>query len=136
MKIGQEEILKTDTRGRVRTSRERREAILDDFERSGMSGAAYARRHGISYSTFANWVQKRRQRQRCKEEKEGRREPESGKAAGAMELTLAEVTVERVPSAAAAGELRVALPGGASLVIGDAGEVELAAALIRQLESK
>jgi transposase-like protein len=137
MKIGQDEILKTDTRGRVRTSRERREAILDDFERSGISGAAYARLHGISYSTFANWVQKRRRRQRREAGKEGR--PEPGKATGEpgkLELTLAEITVEKPPSAGPAGKLRVALPGGASLVIADASQAELAAELIRQLEAK
>jgi transposase-like protein len=133
MKIGQEEILKTDTRGRVRTSRERREAILDDFEQSGISGAAYARLHGISYSTFANWVQKRRRRHRGAVERES--EPELEQS-GAMELTLAEVTIEKPPSAGPAGKLRVALPGGASLVIADASQAELAARLIRQLEAK
>jgi hypothetical protein len=31
-------ILKTDALGRVRTPRERREALLEEFEKSGMSG--------------------------------------------------------------------------------------------------
>jgi hypothetical protein len=36
------EILVQDTLGRVRTPREKRERILDEYERSGMSGAAIA----------------------------------------------------------------------------------------------
>ena len=59
MDESEEKILKLDTLGKVRTSRERREAIHDDFKKSGMSGAAYARVRGIPDTTFANWVQKR-----------------------------------------------------------------------------
>ena len=36
------EVLKQDVRGRVRVSAERREALLDEFERSGASGAKFA----------------------------------------------------------------------------------------------
>ena len=35
-------ILKTDTKDRVRTPRERQESLLDEFERSGLSGAKFA----------------------------------------------------------------------------------------------
>lgn len=52
-------VLKTDQLGRVRTPTARREAILDEFERSGMSGQAFAKRCGIKYPTFASWVQRR-----------------------------------------------------------------------------
>lgn len=55
-----EEVLKTDTLGRVRTSRARREEIVDEFEKSGLSGQAFAALAGIKYQTFATWVQKRR----------------------------------------------------------------------------
>jgi len=44
--IGEVEVLKTDTRGRVRVPAERREALLDEFEKSGMSGAKFARLAG------------------------------------------------------------------------------------------
>jgi len=53
-------ILKTDDRGRVRTPVDRREALLDEFERSGVSGMKFAQLAGIKYATFANWIQKRR----------------------------------------------------------------------------
>lgn len=53
-------LLKLDTLRRVRTSREKRGEILDAFEASGMSGASFAKSHGIRYTTSANWVQRRR----------------------------------------------------------------------------
>ncbi len=46
--------------GRVHYSREQREALLDEFEHSGLKGAAFVRTVGISYPTFANWIQQRR----------------------------------------------------------------------------
>ena len=49
-----------DTLGRVRTPREKREQILDEYERSGMSGAAFAALVGVKYSTLASWIQQRR----------------------------------------------------------------------------
>ena len=53
-------IFRRDATGRVRYSAERREALLDEFERLGMKGAVFARLAGISYPTFATWIQKRR----------------------------------------------------------------------------
>ena len=53
-------ILKRDVLGRVGYPRGQREALLDEFERSGLKGAAFARTVGISYPTFASWIQKRR----------------------------------------------------------------------------
>ena len=55
-------ILKTDTLGRVKTPAVRREQLLDEFERSGMSGVAFAEFVGIKYQTFATWAQQRRRR--------------------------------------------------------------------------
>ncbi len=54
------EVFKTDTRGRVRVPVERREELLDEFERSGLSGMRFAKLAGIQYATLMNWVQKRR----------------------------------------------------------------------------
>jgi hypothetical protein len=39
--------------GRVRISKEQRRKILAQFERSGLSGARFAKMAGIRYSTFA-----------------------------------------------------------------------------------
>ena len=53
-------ILVQDTLGRVRTPREKREQIIDEYERSGMSGAAFAALVGLKYSTLSWWIQQRR----------------------------------------------------------------------------
>jgi transposase-like protein len=54
------EILVQDTLGRVRRPREKRERILDEYERSGMSGAAFAALVGVKYPTLSSWIQQRR----------------------------------------------------------------------------
>ena len=56
------QILKVDVAGRVWTPREQREAVPDEFERSGMPGTKFAERIGVRHSTFAGWVQRRRKR--------------------------------------------------------------------------
>ena len=55
-------ILVQDALGRgVRTPLEKREQVLDEYERSGMSGAAFAALVGVKYSTLAWWIQQRSQ---------------------------------------------------------------------------
>ena len=58
-----EMVLKQDVLGRVKTPKARREQLLDEFERSGVSGQKFAELAGIKYQTLATWIQKR-QRQR------------------------------------------------------------------------
>lgn len=53
-------ILKTDERGRVQTPAERRESLLDEFERSGLSAAKFAVLAGTEFQTFAAWWPRRR----------------------------------------------------------------------------
>ena len=53
-------IIKQDSRGRMRTTRERRETLLAEYDRSAMTGRKFAQLAGIKYQTFANWLQKRR----------------------------------------------------------------------------
>ena len=103
-------ILKTDTRGRVRVDRERREAILAEFDRSAMSAAAFARLHGIKYTTFNYWLKVRRERQ-----------APSGAA-------LVEAVVDP-----GGGALQVELPCGARLQVHDEASAGLAATLLRAL---
>jgi transposase len=50
----------------VLVSRERRESLLEEYDRSGMSGVKFAQYLGIKYSTLAHWLQSRR-RQRGRE---------------------------------------------------------------------
>ncbi|NJM54677.1 MAG: IS66 family insertion sequence element accessory protein TnpB [Verrucomicrobiae bacterium] len=56
----EDQILKQDRVGRVVVSKERREALLDEYEQSGMSGVEFAGWAGVKYPTFAGWLQRRR----------------------------------------------------------------------------
>ncbi len=130
----QSTILKSDALGRVSTSKQQREVLLDEFERSGLKGAQFARTAGVKYATFANWVQKRRHA-RGDYERKGR--ARGGPRAGALRLIEAVVTGEPVmpPKDGAAVEqaLEVLLSGGAKMFIASARQVPLAAQLIQAL---
>jgi transposase-like protein len=54
------EILKVDEAGRVQMPPGKREAMLSEYDRSGMTGAQFARFVGVRYSTLMYWLQKRR----------------------------------------------------------------------------
>jgi hypothetical protein len=127
--------LRSDTRGRVRTPVERREELLDEFERSGVSVMAFAKMAGINYATFANWRQKRR--------KEGGRRAGLAENAAANDnavqatrpMRLFEALVERGSSAGArSAGLTIELPGGARLVMESPVQLRLAAELLVLLE--
>ena len=68
------EILKVDETGRVRTPPEKRETLLAEFDRSGMTGAQFARFSGVRYPTLMNWVQKRRKVAGQSEQRAARRQ--------------------------------------------------------------
>lgn len=138
MKQQAEELLRVDALGRVWTSTERREWLLDEFERSGVAGAEFARIAGIKYSTFANWVQRRRRATGGY--------PTLGKtgiAAGPKRRAalpgprFVEAKIERIPGGPGdVAALRVELPGGARMEIADGSQARLAAALLRALAAE
>ena len=107
-----------DTKGRVRTSREQRRLILDEFERSGVSAVEFARRAGLKYSTLAGWRHRHRRSKRS-----GTVRP--------VRLLEAVLPAASMPVPAA---LPVLLPGGARLELTCAAQLRLAAALLRELE--
>lgn len=115
------ELLRQDTRGRVRTSRERRAALLSEFDRSGVSAARFARMAGINYQTFAGWLQGRR-----------RAVGESGPPAR-RKKSVRWIELGAPAGSASATPLRVQLPGGASIEITAPGQLPAAAALLREL---
>jgi transposase-like protein len=53
-------VLKMDTAGRVRVSRERREQLLGEFATSSISTRRFAQLAGVNPVTFSSWVQKQR----------------------------------------------------------------------------
>ena len=126
-------ILKRDATGRVHYSREQREALLDEFERSGLKGAAFVRTVGIRYPTFANWIQQRRHA-RGDYHRNGARAARPGPGRPRwIEATMAGAAA---PSGAAAPPLFVDLPCGSRLLVGDARQAELAAHLLQSLASR
>jgi hypothetical protein len=112
---GKSEILKMDARGRVQVTLERREALLDEFDRSGMSGAGFAKHYGIKYTTFAYWLQARRRK----------RNP--SKRTGSPFLMVAVDATNR------SNGLTVELSLGVTLKITTPEEARLAAVLIESL---
>jgi len=123
-------IIKTDRRGRLCLPRAKREELLDEFERSGLSGAEFARVVGVKYQTFANW---RQARARKRQSHASTQQPEPKGAS----LQWAEASLLRSgqPIAAASGAaLIVRLPGGAQLELTCRSQAEVAAALLRAWE--
>lgn len=120
-------ILKTDALGRVRMPKDRREAILDAFERSGMSGQAFAAHIGVKYPTFATWVQKRR---RSSGDYAGR----EGMSVRSASISFLEAVVESTANEDKKKEfLEIETAKGLKVRIGSKSQAELAAALIRAL---
>jgi len=127
--------LRTDTRGRVRTPIERREELLDEFERSGISAMAFAKMAGVNYATFANWRQKRRKRGgrgAGLAQNAGQDRP-TAEANGPMRLFEAFVEAGSSAGGRSAG-LTVELPAGARLVVESPVQLRLAAELLVLLE--
>jgi transposase-like protein len=118
-------ILKTDSRGRVRTPLQRREELVAEFERSGLPATRFAALVGVRYQTFATWVQKRRKR-------DGGAVAAESAASGSRPVRFAEVRLEGA-SAPVAAPLRVLLPGGAVVEVSAGAQVPLAAQLIKTL---
>jgi hypothetical protein len=122
-------VLKRDERGRVRTPRERREALLDEFEKSGVSGMQFARLVGIKYPTFAAWAQRRRQKRPS--------DPKSSVPSVPKTRWLEAVLDQgKHPAGFGQSALVIHLPGGARMEVADAMQAALAAALLRSLENK
>jgi hypothetical protein len=119
-------VLKQDAAGRVWTPPERREAVLDEFEKSGLPAAQFAAHVGVKYQTFASWVQKRRKAQDatgtsdCQTPMVPRLE------------TWVEATVEGVGDESE-GALIVHLPGGAHVEVSNAAQAKLMSCLLRAL---
>jgi DNA-binding transcriptional regulator YiaG len=114
-------LLKVDTRGRVRVSQEQRNAILDEFERSGVSAAQFAKLVGLKYSTLAGW------RQRYRRRKPPGRRPR-------VRLLEALVDPELSGGSSSSPAVLLCLPGDIRLEVRCAAQVPLAAALVKALQ--
>ena len=122
---GRLEIFKTDARGHIRVPVERREALLDEFEKSGLSGAKFARLAGIHYGTFATWAQRRRK------ERAAAPTPENG-TVRLIEATVEDRRTESGSMPEPAG-LLIELPGGGRVRVESPLQLRLAAELLTMI---
>lgn len=120
----EEIILKSDTIGRVRMPKDKRELILDRFEESGMTGLAFAKHVGVKYPTFASWIQKRR---RDREER-----PASGPKEAQTSISLFEAVLDQHPISTACG-LELISVGGTRIRLERSEQIPMAVTLLRQL---
>ena len=97
---------------RARTSPTRRARLLAQFERSGLSAAAFARQHRLRYTTFCNWRQRR------------------GQSKPLPDFVQVELPPPPVPA-----ELVIELGGPARLRLTSAGQIELTARLLQALQA-
>jgi transposase-like protein len=121
-----DEILKQDRRGRVRVAAERRQALLAEFDRSGLSAAQFARMAGVKYQTFANWRQQQRKRRAAAGEKPGT--VLIGR--GPIRLMEAEVAETAAEARSGSAALLVELPGGSRLRVEGPSQLAMAAELL------
>ena len=126
-----DEVLKRDALGRVRTPRARREALVEEFEKSGVSAKKFAALLGVNYQTFASWVQAWRKAR-------GQYPSVAGKAAGPVRLWEAVVEgggrTDR--DAADAPGLWIELPGGSRLSVASPVQLQMAAELVALLAQR
>ena len=133
-RMGQDQIVKMDRIGRVKTPRERREALLAEFDQSGMSGQQFAKWAGIKYGTFITWVQKRR-RKGAPGQANAKLIPTGTKA----EVQWVEAVMEKATAKKSDANLNTTVmivqgPGGVRLELSEECHVLWAAKLLRHLD--
>ncbi|WP_309380215.1 IS66 family insertion sequence element accessory protein TnpA [Cerasicoccus frondis] len=114
-------MLKTDALGRVKVPPKKRETILDAFEQSGMSGSAFASHIGVTYQTFATWVQKRRRQREAPISTAERKQP----------LELIEAVID---TGSADALLEMEVLGGIKLRLSRREDIALVVELLRALQ--
>lgn len=119
-------IIKQDSRGHFCYSRERRDQLLEEYDKSGLSAAKFASLVGVRYSTFAGW--------RLRRSKAVSHAPQSSPKSNAVQWLQAVVTPKRSTGSEEAGCLAVTLPCGARIEIKTSEQIRLAVELLRHLE--
>ncbi len=112
-------LIKTDVLGRMHRTPEQREKILDQYERSGLSGAKFAALCGVKYQTFANWLQDRKRQRKADPKRRPQRQ-------AADRVQWLEASVQPASAAKVSG-LVLELPGGVHAQISHPHHITLAA---------
>ena len=117
---GESEIIKTDRKGRIRFNAQRRQELLLEFDRSGLTAPKFAEVTGLKYQTFAAWLQRRRRQGLVPSQA-------ANKSVQWLETVLS-------AAAPAAGSLLMKFPGGPVLEVTTSSQALLAAELLRAWE--
>lgn len=118
---GESVLVNSDSKGRLRISKEQRKEVLARFEQSGMSAAKFAVVSGIKYSTLAGWLQRYRR-------------PKSRVTKG---VRLVEVIGANPVTKPGSGTgLTVHLPGSVRVELSCLTQVPLAVALLEALQNR
>ncbi len=123
------QILPVDRRGRVRVSRERRETLLGEFDKSGMTVRRFAGWAGVNYQTFCGWLQRRKQAVAT----DVSTQAESGSVQWVEAVVESGSREAQPPPPPSRGVLVVHLSGGARMEIGDNLAAALAGEVLRSL---
>lgn len=118
--------MKRDEVGRVRMPADRRQQLLDEFERSGLSGVKFAALAGIKYQTFATWARLRRKQLQDTQ-------PGQTAGAGSVQWLEAVMNATSVSGSNLPAPLVLQLPGGTRLEVSDERQAALAVAIIQAL---
>jgi DNA-binding transcriptional regulator YiaG len=117
-------LIKTDVLGRMHRTPEQRERILDEYERSGLSGPKFAALCGVKYQTLAAWLTRRKGQRQTHPKRQPRRK--------SNQVQWLEASVQ--PVTAANASLLLQLPGGGQTQLSNCGQIALVAALLRALQ--
>jgi hypothetical protein len=109
--------------------KERRDSLLEAYDRSGMSGAEFARWAGIKYTTLMGWIGRRR---RGAKERPPRLVPEVSWVEAVFENQQPQCRSAQRELAAKSG-LSIELPGGAKMQVFNVAGAGLAAEVLRGL---
>ena len=118
-----ESIMKTDRRGRLRYTPEQKNTIVEAYQASGLSAPRFATLHGVNYQTLVSWIKKRKIQG-------AERSPRSLHSAL---LSLVPAEIAHSNAIASGSAMEVLLPGGTKILISSPSQVDLAVALIREL---
>lgn len=124
--MGGSGILKRDKKGRVRSTAARRLEVLEQLERSGLSGPEFARVAGMPYQTLASWRQKHKRKSLALRAQTPQTEVRPCPGIRLMEVVTADQPALSVG-------LKIDLPGGASMLVRDVAQAALAARLLKTL---
>lgn len=108
--------------------------MLAEFDRSGMSGAQFAKWADIKYGTFITWVQKRRRKETSDQTDSPLVTDGSKPEVRWVEAVMENATGKKVHATSNEGAMIVEGPGGLRLELSEERHVLWAAKLLRHLE--